>query len=36
MSARVHERGYYVPMQELNLDIRRYVLQRIGDAVGAA
>jgi len=32
----VHERGYYAPMQALNLDIRRYVPQRIGDALGAA
>ena len=36
ISARVHERGYYAPMEDFNLDIRRYVLQRIGDAVGAA
>ena len=36
ISARVHERGYYAPMEDFNLDIRRYVLERIGDAVGAA
>jgi len=35
ISARVHERGYYAPMEEYNLDIRRYVLERIGDAVDA-
>ena len=34
ISARVHERGYYAPMEDFNLDIRRYVLERIGDAVG--
>ena len=32
ISARVHERGYYAPMEDFNLDIRRYVLERIGDA----
>jgi len=36
ISARVHARGYYAPMEDFNLDIRRYVLERIGDAVGAA
>jgi Rieske 2Fe-2S family protein len=36
ISARVHERGYYAPMEDFNLDIRRYVLERIGDALGAA
>ena len=36
ISARVHERGYYAPMEDFNLDIRRYVLERIGDAVGVA
>ncbi|MBS0378151.1 MAG: aromatic ring-hydroxylating dioxygenase subunit alpha [Proteobacteria bacterium] len=36
ISARVHERGYYAPMEDFNLDIRRYVLDRIGDAVGSA
>jgi Rieske 2Fe-2S family protein len=36
ISARVHERGYYAPMEDFNLDIRRYVLERIGNAVGAA
>ncbi len=33
ISARVHERGYYAPMEDFNLDIRKYVLDRIGDAV---
>jgi Rieske 2Fe-2S family protein len=33
ISAWVHERGYYAPMEDFNLDIRRYVLDRIGDAV---
>jgi hypothetical protein len=36
ISARVHERGYYAPMEDYNLDIRRYVIERIGDVVGAA
>jgi len=31
ISARVHERGWYAPMEDFNLDIRRYVLERIGD-----
>jgi glycine betaine catabolism A len=35
ISSRVHERGYYAPMEDFNLDIRRYVLERIGDAVDA-
>jgi Rieske 2Fe-2S family protein len=33
IGARVHERGYYAPMEDFSLDIRRYVLDRIGDAV---
>jgi glycine betaine catabolism A len=32
ISARVHERGYYAPMEDFSLDIRRYVLEHIGDA----
>jgi len=28
--ARVHEHGYYAPMEDWNLDIRRYVTDRIG------
>jgi Rieske 2Fe-2S family protein len=35
IGARAHERGYYAPMEDFNLDIRRYVLERIGDAVAA-
>jgi Rieske 2Fe-2S family protein len=30
MGARVHERGVYAPMEDWNLDIRRYVHDRIG------
>jgi Rieske 2Fe-2S family protein len=33
MSARVHERGVYAPMEDWNLDIRRYVSDRIGPYV---
>jgi Rieske 2Fe-2S family protein len=33
ISSRVHQLGYYAPMEDFNLDIRRYVLERIGDAV---
>jgi Rieske 2Fe-2S family protein len=36
ISARVHERGYYAPMEDFNLDIRRYVLDRIGNVVESA
>ncbi len=36
LSARVHAHGYYAPMEDFNLDIRRYVLERIGDAVDPA
>jgi glycine betaine catabolism A len=32
ISSRVHRLGYYAPMEDFNLDIRRYVLARIGDA----
>ena len=35
ISSRVHTHGYYAPMEDFNLDIRRYVLERIGDAVDA-
>jgi glycine betaine catabolism A len=35
ITARVHERGYYAPMEDFNLDVRRYVLERLGDAVDA-
>ena len=30
MRSRVHEFGYYAPMEDYNLDIRRYVRERIG------
>ena len=33
LSSRVHQLGYYAPMEDFNLDIRRYVLERIGDAL---
>jgi glycine betaine catabolism A len=36
LSARVHQHGYYAPMEDFSLDIRRYVLERIGDAVEAS
>jgi glycine betaine catabolism A len=36
ISSRVHERGYYAPMEDFNLDIRRYVLERIGDAADSS
>ena len=32
MSSRVHRFGYYAPMEDLSLDIRRYVLARVGDS----
>jgi glycine betaine catabolism A len=30
MQCRVHEFGYYAPMEDLSLDIRRYVCERLG------
>jgi glycine betaine catabolism A len=36
ISSRVHDRGYYAPMEDFNLDIRRYVLERIGDAADSS
>ena len=30
MSARVHKRGMFSPMEDWNLDIRKYVIDRIG------
>ena len=36
ISSRVHEHGYYAPMEDFNLDIRRYVLERLGDAADTA
>jgi len=32
--ARVHTQGFYAPMEDWNLDIRRYVTERIGAFVG--
>jgi len=29
VQARVHEFGYYAPMEDMSLDIRRYVLERL-------
>lgn len=34
LSARVHERGVYAPMEDWNLDIRKYVQDRIGRHAG--
>jgi Rieske 2Fe-2S family protein len=31
IGTRVHERGYYAPMEDFSLDIRRYVLERLGE-----
>ena len=31
MNARVHEFGYYAPMEDMSLDIRRYVSKRLGE-----
>lgn len=33
MANRVHQSGFYAPMEDWNLDIRRYVTDRIGDYV---
>ena len=30
LGSRVHEFGYYAPMEDMSLDIRRYVLERLG------
>jgi Rieske 2Fe-2S family protein len=30
IGARVHTHGYFAPMEDFNLDIRRYVKERIG------
>ena len=30
LGTRVHDCGYYAPMEDLSLDIRRYVLERLG------
>ena len=36
MSARVHVAGVFSPMEDYNLDIRRYVTERIGAFVPIA
>jgi Rieske 2Fe-2S family protein len=33
MTARIHEHGIFSPMEDWNLDIRRYVTDRIGQFV---
>jgi Rieske 2Fe-2S family protein len=33
MSSRVFRRGYYAPMEDLSNDIRRYLRERLGDAM---
>ena len=35
IAARVHSHGYFAPMEDWNLDIRRYVVDRIGAHVAA-
>ena len=35
MHSRVHTHGYYAPMEDFNLDIRRYVTERLGPDAGA-
>jgi Rieske 2Fe-2S family protein len=36
MQSRVHMHGYYAPMEDFSLDIRRYVTERLGIDAGAA
>jgi len=36
MQSRVHTHGYYAPMEDFSLDIRRYVSERLGPDAGAA
>ncbi len=31
LASRVHAFGYYAPMEDMSLDIRRYVLERLED-----
>jgi hypothetical protein len=33
---RVHAQGFYAPMEDWNLDIRRYLTERIGAVVAAS
>jgi Rieske 2Fe-2S family protein len=35
MNSRVHKRGVYAPMEDFNLDIRKYVIDRIGPEADA-
>ena len=34
MSSRVFDRGFYAPMEDASLDIRRYVSERVEDGEG--
>ena len=34
MQSRVHTHGYYAPMEDFSLDIRRYVTGRLGPGAG--
>jgi Rieske 2Fe-2S family protein len=36
MSSRVHQHGYYAPMEDYSLDIRRYVKDRLGPELARA
>jgi len=36
MQSRMHTHGYYAPMEDFSLDIRRYVMERLGPDAGAA
>ncbi|MDI7862121.1 aromatic ring-hydroxylating dioxygenase subunit alpha [Rhizobiaceae bacterium n13] len=36
MTSRVHDFGYYAPMEDLSLDIRRYVTSRLGPDAGSS
>jgi glycine betaine catabolism A len=36
MRSRVHTHGYYSPMEDFSLDIRRYVTERLGPEAGTA
>jgi len=36
MQCRVHEFGYYAPMEDLSLDIRRYLRERLGEVEPSA
>jgi Rieske 2Fe-2S family protein len=34
MSSRVFESGYYAPMEDASLDIRRYIAELLGEKAG--